>query len=366
MQFNDLERKFFEQILNAELDVPVHATLLYEDETFEVILVPELTEEGEFTLKYYNAPAYHPETRCDESGKGTKRWSMSQAFGSHPMLERAWLNSDPVAVQMRPSPLAFKPGPSPPLKTTVLYAGFHHRWALGLHENQVALQGSSLKRAEFSIVEFPEFVSPNRSWESVAGIGTAEREVLRSLASRLGDDAKISIRSSAHHVVLDNGNGWNIKLTRDEQQTRDMIGHTGLIEREEGGEFGTDELGELMEGLKYFFAFATGIYCYPTVVIGYDLQSRPVWGEVGRFASDRHHLPNWFNNSSSVRMGIALEELFPRFWSKWSRHKAAMIAVIECYVHSNAMHTTGVQKDAVAKSYAGLEILARVESQEVV
>ena len=115
MQFNDLVRKFFEQILNAELDVPVHATLLYEDETFEVILVPELTEEGEFTLKYYNAPAYHPETRCAESGKGTKRWSMSQAFGSHPMLERAWLNSDPVAVQMRPSPLAFKPGPSPPL-----------------------------------------------------------------------------------------------------------------------------------------------------------------------------------------------------------------------------------------------------------
>ena len=51
MQFNDLVRKFFEQILNAELDVPVHATLLYEDETFEVILVPELTEEGEFTLK---------------------------------------------------------------------------------------------------------------------------------------------------------------------------------------------------------------------------------------------------------------------------------------------------------------------------
>ena len=72
MQFNDLERKFFEQILNAELDVPVHATLHYEDELFEVILVPELTGEGEFTLKYYNAPAYDPETRFDESGRGTK------------------------------------------------------------------------------------------------------------------------------------------------------------------------------------------------------------------------------------------------------------------------------------------------------
>ena len=43
-----------------------------------------------------------------------------------------------------------------------------------------------------------------------------------------------------------------------------------------------------------------------------------------------------------------------------------MIAVIECYVHSNAMHTTGVQKDAVAKSYAGLEILASLALRKTI
>ena len=228
---------------------------------------------------------------------------------------------------------------------------------MGLHENRVELRGALLKRAELSIVEFPEFVSPNRSWESITGLGTAERESLRCVARRLGDDAKISIQPPAHHVVLDSSNGWNIKLTRDEQQTRDMIGHTGLIERNDGAEFGTDELGELMQGLKYFFAFTTGTYCFPTVIIGYDSENRPVWGEIGRFASARHHLPNWFN-SGGVRVGVALEELFPGFWDKWSGHKDAITAVIECYVHSNEMHKTGVQKDAVAKSYAGLEILA--------
>ena len=336
---------------------PWHATLHYEDETFEVILVPELTGEGEFTLKYYNAPAYDPETRFDESGRGTKRWSMSQAFGSHPKLEQAWLNSDPVDVQLHSSQLPLKRRLSPTLVTTILYAGIQNRGILGLHENRVELRGTLLKRAELSIVEFPAFVSLNRSWNAIAGLGTEERESLRSLARRLGDDAKISIQSPAHHVVLDSGDGWNIKLTRDGQQTRDMIGHTGLIERDDGAEFGTDELGELMEGLKYFFAFATGTYCFPTVIVGYDSEYRPVWGEVGRFASARHDLPNWFNNSG-VRVGVALEELFPRFWDKWSGHKDAMTAVIECYVHSNEMHKTGVQKDAVAKSYAGMEILA--------
>ena len=335
----NLERKFFEQVLKAELDVPVHATLHYEDETFEVILVPELTEEGDFMLKYYNAPAYVPEAEFDESGAGTRRWSNDEAFGLHPTLKRAWLSSDPVSVQMHPSLLPSEADSSPTLGAAVMYAGLQHRGELGLHENRVTLQGVPLKRAELSIVDLPEFKSPGRRRKSVAGIGTQEQP-------------------SAHYAVLDSGGGWSIKLTRDEQQTRDTIAHTGMIEKGDGGEYGTHELAELLERLKYFFAFVAGMYCHPTVVIGYDSRSRPVWGEVGRFASDRHGLPNWFNNSSSVPMGTALEDLFPKFWDKWSGHKDALRAVIECYVHSNEMNRSGVQKDAVVKSYAGLEILA--------
>ena len=39
-------------------------------------------------------------------------------------------------------------------------------------------------------------------------------------------------------------------------------------------------------------------------------------------------------------------------------HRDEIVAVLECYVHSSAMRQAGVPKDAVAKSYAGLEILA--------
>ena len=275
MKLNDLEIKFFEQILHAELGIPVQATLEYEGDTFGVILVPELNEEDHFILKYYNAPAYNPETQFNEAGMGTKSWTMDQAFGSHPLLERAWMNSDPVTVRMHPSPLPIKPASSPELNATVLYAGIHHRGALGLYGNQVTLQGSPLKRAEFSVVEFPVFVSPSRQWESIAGIGTPDLEYLRSLASRLGDDATVSIRPSTHHVILGSGNGWKIRLTRDEQQTRDMVGHTGLIEKKDGGEFGADELGHVLGGLKYFFAFTASAYCHPTVIVGYDSQNRP-------------------------------------------------------------------------------------------
>ena len=35
-----------------------------------------------------------------------------------------------------------------------------------------------------------------------------------------------------------------------------------------------------------------------------------------------------------------------------------MVAAIECYVHSNRMREAGIANDAVAKSFAGLEILA--------
>ena len=86
MELNGFEGKFFDQILKAELCVPVHATLEYEGETFEIILVPELTEEGEFTLKYYNAAVVDPELQCNESGMGTKTWSIDSALGLHPTL----------------------------------------------------------------------------------------------------------------------------------------------------------------------------------------------------------------------------------------------------------------------------------------
>ena len=183
MQLNKLERKFFTQILNAELNVPVHATLCYADEVFEVILEPELSVEGEFKLRYYNAPAYVPETKCNESGIGTKRYSMSEAFGLHPLLERAWLNGHSVTARMRPSLVPAKPSTSPKLNTKVLYAASGNRGELGLEQNEITLRPSLLKSTEFSLVGFPKFELPSANLDFITEISDPEREVLRNVVS---------------------------------------------------------------------------------------------------------------------------------------------------------------------------------------
>ena len=336
MELNELEAKFFEQLLNAELGIPVHAQLEYGDDTFEVILVPELNEDGQFILKYYNAPQYEPETQFNEAGVGTKSFTDDQAFGRHPSLKRAWLDSRPIAVRMRPSQLPFKPELSQVLKANVLYAGLHHRGCLGLEANRVALQKSPLQRVEFSLVGFPDFVLPNRPFLSTIGL------------------------------TLESKNGWIVKLTRDEQRIRDMVGHTGLIERTGSQAFEGDDLSAVLDVLKYFFAFVAGGYCHPTAILGYTLQNRPVWGEIGQFSTASHSFLNWFNNSNIVSEGTALEDLFPMFWTKWKKNKNEIVAVLECYAHSNAMRQAGVPKDAVAKSYAGLEILASLVRKETI
>ena len=368
MNLNALERKFFDRILNAELGVPVHATLEYQTETFPIIIVPEIEPDGYFRLKYYNAPAYNPEPRHLGHGAFAQSWSGSAVFGTHPLFEQAWLESDPVTVVLHSSPMLPPIGPRENLKldAKVLYAAHRHRGALALDKNLVTVQNAPLKKAEFCIVDFPKFVTPDKQRRSTAGIGAPEREMLESVASRLEDDATIDIWPPEHHVILDSGDGWNIRLTRDEQQARDLVSHTGLIEKSDGGEFGTDELDDLLEGLKYFFAFVAGAYCYPTVVIGYDSQSRPVWGQIGRFEMDRHHPTNWFNNGDGPLLGANLEALFYRFWFNWNAYKDAFAAIIECYVHSNAMRKAGVPKDAVAKSYAGLEILTSLKLRKTI
>ena len=358
MNLNDLETKFFDRVLNAELSVPVHTTLEYGDDKFDIIVVPEIATEGYFVLKYYNAPSYDPETHFDESGIGTKSFSVSEVFGTHPSLERAWLARDDVTLQLHTSPLPIQPQRGPELHAKVHYAGDRHRGTLRLKGNQVAVQAAPLKRAEFSLVDFPKFVTPEKQRRSIAGIGTPEREMLQSVASRLEGNATVKISPSPHQIDLVSGDGWSVTLTQDERQTRGLVSHTGVVTRSDGSQYETSELGDILRGLKYFFAFTAGVYHHPTVVVGYNSHDQPIWGEVGRFETGQRHPVNWFKNDNDAPAGAYLEDLFPKFWQRWKDKTREMVAAVECYVHSNAMKKAGIANDAVAKSYAGLEILA--------
>ena len=317
MKLNYLENKFFDDILNAELDVPVHATLEYEEEKFEIIVVPEINSKGYFVLKYFNAPPYKPEP--DASG------TFTPDFGKHPLLSQAWLTHDPVALQLHTLPLTpMNRVKRQKLDARVHYAETGHRGRLSLGKNQVVVQKSLLKRSEFCIANFSEFLT--------------------------------SCEPSS--VVLECDEGWKVTLTQDEALTRGLINHTGLIERSGGSEYEIGELDDVLQGIKYFFAFISGVYCHPTAVIGYDSRNLPIWGQIGRFDVQHPRQLNWFNHDRDIQQGCYLEALFPRFWHLWNEKKNEIIAVIECYVHSDAMRRAGVPNDAVAKSYAGLEILA--------
>ena len=128
--------------------------------------------------------------------------------------------------------------------------------------------------------------------------------------------------------------------------------------KSDGSDFSITELNDVLNGLRYFFAFVRGDYCIPSVVVGYDTDGQVTWGKAGRFEPSRNRPENWFNNSYILGRGGILEVLFPRFWCKWKSNRNELIAVVECYVHSTAMLQAGVVPDALAKSCSGLEILA--------
>ena len=360
---NKLETYFFREVLNVELDVPVHATLEYEEDMYDIIAVPQIDSEGYFVLKYSNAPGYEPETHSSEDGAGYKRYSFGEGSGEHPVLQQAWVRRDPVRVQLKPTPLPFPRRLNPKLEAKVLLAGMGHKGKLRLDNNQVSVQPSLLKRAEFCIVDFPDFITPRRMWAK-SDIGEIQQE-LKSLGEKLSDGAKITVGSSPR-VVFETLDGWKISFTKDEEQTRDRISHTGVIERGDGSEYSSDELTELLECLRHFLAFAAGTWRSPTVVIGFNTEKRSVWGEIGRFNSDRQQWPTWFDHNGSSREGCNLEGVFPRFWCRWKEKKDEITAVIKCYVLSYRMRETGLIGDAVAKSYAGLEMLSSLVSGKTI
>ncbi len=318
MKLNRLESKFFDDILKTELDVPVHATLEYRETVLDVVVVPEINDQGHFLLKYFNASPYEPKSELNNK----------YLFGLHPLLDQAWRDRDSVTLQLKTAPHFPRPlynAEQPQLNARVYQAGTHNRGELVLDENQVVVQDSLLRRAEFCVVNLPimQISSPS------------ERE-----------------------VFFESGD-WRIVLTVDEEPTRDFVGWTGLIEKSDGSEYEISDLDDVLQGLNYFFAFVAGVYRSPTIVIGYSTDGQPVWGKIGRF--DVKGLGgNWFRSESTMHTSGFLEALFSQFWCRWEKRRSEITSVVERYVHSNIVGRIGAWDTALFTSYTGLEMLARL------
>ena len=320
MELNDLEKAFFDQILNAELDVPVHATLILRDgeEALDIVATPQIDTEGYFTLKYTNATAFVPDAEDVEEGASLLEYSMAgAASGQHPSLRRAWLNREDVMAQLHQTPLPVQRRESPELDAKVQLAGPRNRGKLRLDKNEIKLREAKLERAEFCILGFTRF-----------------------FPRQFG-------------ICLGTPDGWKVILEEDDKKTRGLVSHTGKVARNDGRCFSTDELNHVMQGLVGFFSFSCSNWISPTVVVGYDSCNWPVWGKIGRLNADRLHPSNWFRNARNAEEGVVLEAFFPRFWCCWQKKGNEVSAAIHCYVDSYRMLENGLQKDAIANKLRG-------------
>ena len=350
MKLNRLEDRLFEELLKAELDVPFNATVSVGGDVVDLVLEPSIDSTGYFGFDFFNA--------IFEVGNFSGKRGLSLLSGVHPRLDRAWTAQEDVKIRYKTQSPPFSPQMVVELPAKVGYVESRNRGRLHLEQNIAKRDDGRLSAAEFCIVDFPDFRTPGKQRDSVKNVVGSKREDLQAIAGGLGDDARITIQPAPHHVVLDSGDGWNITITRDDEQTRGLTSHTGRVEKSNGDDFSEKELLDVLEVLKYFLAFAAGAYCHYTAVVGFGSDGIAIWGMIGKFEGERHRFANWFHASSSMMDGTILEGLFPSFWRKWHQKSEELIVAIECYVHSNLMRQTGVPADAVAKSYAGLEIVA--------
>ena len=226
-----------------------------------------------------------------------------------------------------------------------------------IHKNQVKREESTLKKVEFSLVDFSDF----KRIENLPEIMTRHanvQESLNTIRNEFPDATEVKIIRPTQ-ITLRAGQEWVISVEEDAEQTRNYVSHSGQISKPTEEEFAVGEMDDLLTGLNSFFAFVSCAYRHPTAIIGEDSQGKAVWGQIGRFDL-MPRSTNWFDNDSYAPATVDLESLFPKFWEQWQRHPEELYSVIESHINSKVMRQAGLPKEAVAASYAGLDVLANL------
>jgi len=118
--------------------------------------------------------------------------------------------------------------------------------------------------------------------------------------------------------------GWDVDLwstpdTREQFERLKAEGgfrltHVGSIKRTDGGTFSGGDVSDFLGGLRLFFSFAKGCWCYPVCPVGFDEAGTRVWeswlSPRGRWRSPL----TWFDPHHPEQ----LVELFPKFMDRWN------------------------------------------------
>ena len=155
MELNGIEQRFLTDILQTDLDAPVMANLRVNNEEFPITVIPQISQNSHFEMRYFGTPAHIP-----ESTDGTQTWSDGHIFGIHPALEDAWANQENVELELadRPQPVApFQTISGPNVHAKVLIVEPGHKGRLTIHKNQVKREESTLKKVVFQPCGFLRF-----------------------------------------------------------------------------------------------------------------------------------------------------------------------------------------------------------------
>ena len=355
MELNKIEQRFFTDILQTDLDAPVIAHLRVNSDELPVTVVPIISQYGNFEMRYFGTPSHIP--KCTD---GTLTWSDGHIVGIHPALESAWDSQEEVELEFADrAQLAapFQTISGPKVHAKVLTVDPRHRGRLTIHKNQVKSEESTLKKVEFSLVDFSDFKRIENFPEIMTRHANVQ-ESLNTIRDEFPDASEVKIIRPTQ-ITLRAGQEWVISVKEDAEQTRNYVSHSGQISKPTEEKFEVGEMDDLLTGLSSFFAFVSCAYRHPTAIIGEDSQGKAVWGQIGRFDLMPRSI-NWFDNDSCAPATVYLESLFPKFWEQWQRHPEELYSVIESHINSKVMRQAGLPKEAVAASYAGLDVLANL------
>ena len=359
IELNALEKSFFQNFLPVELDVPVHASLTYRDETLEMVVLPRIDQHGHFVMDYSNASPFIP-----EPVGGVFTFSGSAMFGIHPLMEGAWLSGDPVTLQLRISPQAPLALPSHnyvSVKAKVISARQGHTGRIALWENQISLEAGAIAEARFNLVGFSDF-EVHQNFHDYAYVDS----LIQPVKDQLPEGWIINVHAPQEKIVLETGDGLNISICKQDDKLRGMVNHTGVISRTDESDFRVEDLLSTLDALKTFMAFVVGDYLHPTVVIGFSKSQGPSWGKIGRLTEKLSPRMNWFRNDYTALTGHFLEALFPMFWEKWAEKGKEIDEAIDLYVRSKHAHQNGNPTGALAESYFALEMLASLTAGQTI
>ena len=143
MNLNKIEQRFFDDVLQVELDTPINATLKVHDDEFHVVAIPQLSQGTYFVVRYFGTPAYFPQ---DENGSIPLT---GQFFGVNPVMENAWDNQEVVELELYERPQAafpFQPITGPTIQAKVQAVEPGHKGRLVADKNQITVEESPLKQ----------------------------------------------------------------------------------------------------------------------------------------------------------------------------------------------------------------------------